>query len=78
MKKVISLIAVGTMMFAAQTCNEWYKKMRQKYHIVGTKAGIVMDKDGTWQKIFAKGTAAIDFDNTFTVKQYRNKNEKED
>jgi hypothetical protein len=40
MKKVISLVAIGTMMFAAQTCNEWYKKMRQKYHIVGTKAGM--------------------------------------
>jgi len=61
MKKVISLVVIGTIMFAAQTCNEWYKKMRQKYHIVGTKAGIVMDKDGTWQKIFAKGSAAIDF-----------------
>ena len=61
MKKVISLVVIGTIMFAAQTCNEWYKKMRQKYHIVGTKAGIVMDKDGTWLKIFAKGSAAIDF-----------------
>ena len=60
MKKV-TLIALSITALLATDCSDWYKKMRQKYHIVGTKTGIVMDKQGNWQKLFAKGTASVDF-----------------
>ena len=46
----------------AGNCTEWYSDIRIKYNIVGTKAGIVMDQNGAWKKLFAKGTASVDFD----------------
>lgn len=61
MKKFV-IFGVLTASLFAGSCDEWYKKMQAKYHIVGTKTGIVMDKDGNWERIFAKGTASVDFD----------------
>jgi hypothetical protein len=61
MKKILLGLGLISTFVLAQSCDEWYKQMRKKYHIVGTKTGIVMDKNGNWQKIFAKGTASVDF-----------------
>lgn len=59
---LLAIMAVNTFAFAQTTCKDWYKEMREKYSIVGTKAGIVMDKDGEWQKLFGVGSSAVDFD----------------
>lgn len=60
--KILLIIALSVGLFASGDCTQWYKNMRAKYNIVGTKAGIVMDSDGEWIKLFGSGTAAVDFD----------------
>lgn len=59
--KIFLVIVLSTALFAEGDCTQWYKDMRVKYNIVGTKAGIVMDNEGEWQKLFGTGTAAVDF-----------------
>ncbi len=61
MKKIVVTTFVAYSFLVAGSCTDWYQKMRQKYHIVGTKTGIVMDEQGNWQKLFAKGIASVDF-----------------
>ncbi|HIE35044.1 MAG TPA: hypothetical protein EYP79_02455 [Campylobacterales bacterium] len=60
MKRLV-LLLLASINLMAGSCEDWYKKIRAKYHIVGTKTGIVMDYNGNWKKIFAKGTASVDF-----------------
>ena len=59
--KIILAIFVLSGILNAGSCTEWYKDMREKYNIVGLKAGIVMDDSGEWQKLFAVGQASVDF-----------------
>lgn len=60
MKKLTFIIGLTISLMAAN-CEDWYKNIRSKYKIVGTKTGVVMDKNGKWKKLFAKGTASVDF-----------------
>jgi hypothetical protein len=62
MKKILLGLGLISTFVLAQNCDDWYKQMRKKYHIVGVGgAAIVMDKNKNWKKIIAKGTASVDF-----------------
>jgi len=59
--KLLLISVMASSLFAGGSCTQWYKEMRVKYHMIGIKTGIIMDNDGTWKKIFSKGTASVDF-----------------
>ena len=59
--KIFLVLIMSASLYAGGDCTEWYKTMRTKYKIVGTKTGIVMDKNGEWLKLFGEGVASVDF-----------------
>ncbi len=62
MKKILlAIVILYSAVHAVDSCDRWYSDVRKKYHIAGTKTGLIYDDAGNWKKFFAKGTSSVDF-----------------